>query len=509
MSDIIPSTDSLIGAPLLSDERPGSGELLEESTSKFPFEAFETEKPEVNNPTVSVKDPWMLQPLNVCQDVSGYPDPPEGAEIFPLDTPDCVSSLGRKPLDYFNIVYEAAQSRSNGVEVGDSCWNKFSGHGVVGIFPATTNHINQPEDLSNNWTASNASATLGDQTVNGMRLYKVTQSAAGGYISNDNVNVSNNGQGYAILKNGNIPAGETAKINMNGYASCQLTVDFVNQTVTGDTYLAIWRENWIDDDTVEIYWYISGAVDAVTTTRIHANTAGSANDYIYAGMIFLGDDVSCISPYVRLGRQECILDYPFALTSGKFSFGFWFYPLFNYDIGTYPIILCFKSAATHNFQIYYDSGQFSAAVKGASNSRVLQSQEFDDGSSHDTLNQWLYIAGAIDPTTESTAGSWFKVYGDDGVDATADEEWNAALDAYVGWSNILSIGREGAGGEDPATGWFNDFIIIDDTLWTEAEADNYFSGGVPWKISDRLLGKNSNWCINANGDAFFRRVFAG
>ena len=431
-------------------------------------------------------------------------------ELFELNTPDCISSKGRVP-SRIDINYQPAKATLNGNEIVDNSFIKWPGRGCTGIFAAQLPDIRQPEDLSNTggWTYSNCSAVLSDYYVQGHRLTKLTQSAAGGSVYDTSSNIADNGSGYCILRNGNIPAGELTKINMNSYADCDITITWSTKTVTDNTYVDS-ISNWLDDNTVEIYWKFGGTVDTCTDWRIYVNTAGSSGDYIYAGAANV-QSTHGFTPYTRLGREEGKLEYPFKLTTGKFSFGFWFYPLYCYDNTYYPMILCFKNSTSDFFELYWHQGndKFYCDVKGLTNQRSLISQQFDDGTSYDTLNQWLYFAGAIDPTTGSTAGSWFKVYGDNGISETADDAWNDVLDSYNGFIPLLSIGRESAGTNEVANGWFTDFIIRDNYLWTEAEADEHYSSNKPYYSPSRLLGNNGNFKLDKFGNAYFRNLTVG
>ena len=92
------------------------------------------------------------------------------------------------------------------------------------------------------------------------------------------------------------------------------------------------------------------------------------------------------------GYAEFLLTMP-----NTFSFEMLAYPNFAYDTADDPCIFSWYWTANIYFKLYYNhtDDKFRCEYKDGGTARYLESQQFDDGSSHDNISAWLTFGGAL------------------------------------------------------------------------------------------------------------------
>lgn len=152
--------------------------------------------------------------------------------------------------------------------------------------------------------------------------------------------------------------------------------------------------------------------------------------------------------------------------STKFSFEFKLYPNFAYDVVSNQPILSWDYEG-HGFALYYDAILDKFVVEyEAGVSRYMYSRQFDDGSSHEDINQWLTISGSIDLTTGTDSGS--ELYVNRVLDSDA---WTDSITPLESEYAVMCVRGGPAGVGDYKINYFRLYL---DKLVTAADIENGF-----------------------------------
>jgi hypothetical protein len=134
---------------------------------------------------------------------------------------------------------------------------------------------------------------------------------------------------------------------------------------------------------------------------------------------------------------EYLLELP-----SKFSFLFEWEPTFSYDTASEKKVISWTLSATQFFTISYvvSPDQFQVLWQDGGTFRTLNSQQFDDGTSHTDLNQKLRFIVSIDLTTGTTAGSSFTVEPLETGSSSTDTTWSGNIDSKTSNFQQLAFG---------------------------------------------------------------------
>ncbi|MHA1225259.1 MAG: NosD domain-containing protein [Candidatus Hodarchaeales archaeon] len=113
-------------------------------------------------------------------------------------------------------------------------------------------------------------------------------------------------------------------------------------------------------------------------------------------------------------------------------------PYFAYDTDMNPRIFTWRIDNTHRLILYYRSAEDKIRLYwiDGGTGRSLWSQQFDDGTNYDNLNQWLDIVGIIDLRTSQSTGSSLYVNW-----VLQDSNWGGNVDIKSSNFPLLSIGH--------------------------------------------------------------------
>jgi hypothetical protein len=160
-------------------------------------------------------------------------------------------------------------------------------------------------------------------------------------------------------------------------------------------------------------------------------STAALNEYFYVDDIRLTSHTVPGSHYLSSGYIEtlCPLTETFTLQI-KFK------PTFAYNPGSYQYLCSWRVSATQRLGIWFDhvGARFWVAWQDGGTAQTLVSAQYDDGSSHRNINQWITLTAAIDLSTGTTAGSalW--------MDKTQDDTaWSGNIDAKVTEFNKAQI----------------------------------------------------------------------
>jgi hypothetical protein len=159
-------------------------------------------------------------------------------------------------------------------------------------------------------------------------------------------------------------------------------------------------------------------------------------------------------------------------------------PLFNWHTWIHHRFVEWYIDNTHRFMLFYDKDEdkISAYWYDGTAIRLLQSSQFDDGSSHIDINQWLLIDVVFDLSGTSA------LYIDRSV---ADITWGGTPDTKTSNFQILSVGHED--GSNQADSLFAYMIIIPDYAASSDDISNDFENVeqemIYWDFNGQAVGR--------------------
>ena len=442
---------------------------------------------------------------------------PVGYELWELNTPDCISSNGRYPLDDINIIYEPAYVTEQSIDTYKNSWNKFTDKGTIGVFRDTTNLIAEPEDMTTSWTNQNSTDEASDLYFNGSKFTKITgdNTATFARVSYTIGNLaSSNYSAQVVFKRND--ATQSALQYWDGTSNkLEIVITWATKSVVANSGTLMFA-NFYGDDIVQIGGVsdttaAAGSNDLLILYPVYGE-AGNTTKYGWATAAMVENNLYP-TPYTPTTRSAGALNYLYTIpSSGKFSFSMWIRPWFLYNTTFHKYLMSWYNTGGHAFNLTFNSSSdvFMIYYEAGTAGKTLVSQQFDDGTSFDNLNQWLFIAGAIDLTISAGTGQFFKVYGDNGTSSTEDTAFSGTIDAFSNFSELskhkLNIGSTFIGDDYAGDTLITDFMFLPDTLLTESDFDTHYTNDKPYFTNNRILGKNCNYRLDEFGNAYFRNL---
>jgi len=182
------------------------------------------------------------------------------------------------------------------------------------------------------------------------------------------------------------------------------------------------------------------------------------------------------------GWTEHLLDMP-----DKFTLEIECYPNFDYDTADDQYLVGWYIDSNNYFIIFYDASEdkFRAELSVAGSSVYLESGQFDDGTSHTDINQWLIITVAIDTTTGDTSGSQLWI-----DRSSEDTAWSGNVPAIGAALNLLQIRHQNETSGDYKINYLKifDSYIADDTAVGNAFEDVKYEE-IFWDFNGQTVGK--------------------
>lgn len=279
--------------------------------------------------------------------------------------------------------------------------------------------------------------------VNGNQLYKIiNEDTSSCYVDKDILFNSNENKSFQLIAKKGNTATSSFKIIEDKSGT---PVDILDITITWTTKAftetagSVHSYEWIDDETVWI-GCITSIVDMTKTHTIRLLTDGTAvGDYTYYGALMAEDNVYP-TPYVYPNKVRKIKNnsYDFSLPE-TFTIDTIINPWFIYNTPDIKTIAKFPLSASSYFSIEYNptTDMFEVKWRDGGTERVLQSQQFDDGTTYDDINQEIRITASIDLTTGDTSGSELWI---DNV--STDTTWSGNIDLKTSSFNTFNIGND-------------------------------------------------------------------
>ena len=379
-------------------------------------------------------------------------------------------------------------------------YKPISKQGAIGIFQKTKNLVDFPEDLTDaSWLDENANITpsLSDYSINGKRFTKLLITDANPAFTYKDVEVTTATPSFQAIFMHGLSDVTVIDLTERGVATRgTITITWSTKTIVAANGATNLEYVWITD---KVVWVAATAVAVVIANdveiHIYPDTTEANGDYIYVTAVMV-EDIAYPTPYTPTERaKDGVLNYPFEMPE-KFSVCFWVRPWFVFDTVIWHRLLAWYVSGTQFFRIMYETGSdtiYAQFIDGGAG-QCLLSQQFDDGTAHDDINQWIFVAVAIDLSAQSQTASRLKVYADT---IGEDTVWAAAPDAKSTTFPTLSVGQEAGGNE--ADSFISDLMILPNVLMTEEQMDRHYNTRRPWYSLSEVASFDRQVRIDRNG----------
>jgi len=317
-----------------------------------------------------------------------------------------------------------------------------AGGAALEVFRATTNIIDDPEDMTAaSWLEADSTATLTDLYYDSKRFTKVLASAATGRVYQALTFTGDGVKAVSVIaKYGDDTTSQLVLRDITAAAfRLEMTITWATKVITETTGSAH-RIIWLDDETVWLFC-ITTAVTAANVNHIRLiSPVNTKHSYFTAAQ---AEDLICPTPYVNGVRAVTHPDETFEMPS-QFTVDMIVRPWFTYDSAVAHRFVEWYIDVNHRSYIYFLNGNDKIRFqwKDGGTDRVLESQVFDDGSVLTDINQRIRITVSIDLTTGDTSGSRLIVEPLEVGAIAEDTVWSGAIDAHTTTYPILSIGHE-------------------------------------------------------------------
>lgn len=328
-----------------------------------------------------------------------------------------------------------------------------AGGEALEVFQATDNLVTDPEDLTTgNWTPSNCDRVLSDFYYDGKRFTKLTNNGANtGFVYQSYTDTwATLTPSFSVkIKKGN-SAGNTTQYLVQNTTTAgdafNIIIDWDNypNALGTPTDGVLHDYTWYDSETLELR-IICATMDA-DTNDLRIICFGSNNttdgEYTYWTAV-QAEDLPYPTPYVNGSRAKNNPDETFEMPS-QFTIDMIVKSWFVYDTAATKMVYSWYIDATHRCRIYYSAGSdiYFAEFHDGGTARFLQSQQFDNGTSHTNINQIIRIIVSIDLTTGDTTGSRLIVEPLESGAIAEDITWSGNIDILSSTFPTLSIGHE-------------------------------------------------------------------
>lgn len=421
-------------------------------------------------------------------------DPIQGdVELFDLMQPDCASSLGRRPTSREICYFPAKLKDQNDTEY-DNLWSKWTGRGAIGVFKATTNLVQSPEDLTNSsyWSASDlTSRTLLTDTWQGRRWTRL--------LSNGTTNAANVNFTYGALASTKasfqvcmrkVDATTSGFTVYDSTAPAHRALIYVTWATKAFTVAigsaTIVSANWYAGDTiVEVQVAITGLTSGnslqVYCYPTYNTTEAKSCDYT-AVML---ENSPYPTPYTPTSRAAGSIDYSMQCpTAGAFEA--WVRPWGGY-VAAHYMLFQFGTSGGQAMLVYHNYSQakwYALLYKDATH--YTQKMQTTAHGSDAEWQVWQHIKVAWNLTTGSVS-----LY-INGVLQTGDSSVNDG--AGTAPDAKLAVG---AASDDtyPIDGLITDLLIWD----TADTSTDHYTAGVAWYDPLEVTNKYRTVRINDYG----------
>ena len=417
-------------------------------------------------------------------------------ELFPLNTPDCISSQKRKPLFGKNITYERPMICDENDNEYNNPMIKWYNRGTIGAFRATENLVSDPENqTTSNWSEEGSSASLSGLYWKGRRFTKLTGLGTLPYCRVRQNFTITAGVNYAItitFRRGYSSLGDTYNnFKVEFYASgdnARLNVPWDKSGATIGSQGTIISEKWYGD-VVEVK-FIAHTTSATSIglycSVIYTEDAGvkvPTDSYGYLTAIQM-EKMDYPTPYTPTSRDIGALIYAFEW-SQQGTIECWVRPWFTYDVTANKYIFSNYDGGSSDVQILlrYDVSRdkWNFYLSDGSNNVSMISSQI---TSNTDLWKWWHFK-----VTWDTENDDYYFY----IDGVSVGDTTATVNAVTFNNNlsISSIPRYTSPSPHVFDGLITDLLYKD---YVDTSVEHY-EKNIPYRNKTEILGEDTSWKI--------------
>lgn len=302
-----------------------------------------------------------------------------------------------------------------------------------------TNSVVDSLDLSSdNWTKTDTDVNDSGMTVASEILWElVSNTTSLSHIDSFDIDAfSVKYMVSIIVKKGNM---DQVGLDVYGNGVSEGTVDIVfsTQTITPSNGAVVHRVEWLESDMVRVHFLtdvLDGTYTYVLRLFVDTNSPYVVDDFTYFTQPQMTFDERLL-PFIETTEEEGLVTHPYFM-SDIFTIDTVIKPMYLYDVvfdqGVIALIPDDEATMGEGkLLLRYDTGtsKFIVEWMNSGTLRTLTSNQFDDGSSFDNINQSLRFIISLELSLGGINDSRFIVLSvDDDVILNEDTAWSGTPD---------------------------------------------------------------------------------
>jgi len=449
-------------------------------------------------------------------------------ELFELATPDCVSSLGRRPTADSFVHFEPGMVTADGrpryanpvarwpaEAVADPQDIELTadptgvGRGVIGVFAEAWNATPSAFHMgSSDWGITNITLATSERAFKSHRFTTLTSTVNGANANSNGMVVEaaeNHIQPWSIVLAYGGTDAELRLRDVTGAADrLNIDINFTTKAVTVNTGTLVY-ERWYGNDIVELGGWTAALVTSQTNVMewwIYPSAASTDSiDVMHPTFTYQTNDYQAPLPWRGYGAGAGRLLYPFNDWANSGTVEFWYFPLFGRLTAADAYLIDSRDpdsplATADYVNLRYDiaNDRYELRIQDDATNLLQTAGPAFAGEAHQV---WTHLFLTWDKAANDIA-----LY-IDGVLATADTTTGSGItNIDMVLSKWLSVGTSptlAASGESNAHGYVTDLRVRMGTVETPA-THRHFDRDRPWYRKDRMLGDNGTFRLDRFGN---------
>ena len=329
-----------------------------------------------------------------------------------------------------------------------------SGSGSLkNISQAYTNLVQDPTDLTTgNWAGANVAVTDTGETLLGEIIWEVASSVSGTFRFLETAQITTSSD--IIVYRGITRKGTSNKtgLKINNVTTASqagtVSVQFDTKELTPSGGAVLLDYTWLDNDTVELVVLAdSGSITIGDNIeyQIFANFDVSDTTNTFWTQPQLTEGSTTMYPFIDGSKSADVIDETFTMPD-RFTFDMIVTPNFAYDDSANRRLFVWFIDSTHYLRLIYlvsaDAWRLDWIDEGGSLA-VLQSQQFDDGTSFTNINQRIRLTVSLDLISGGVSDSRLITTPLENGNIFEDSSFGSTPSIKTSTFNTLSIGYDG------------------------------------------------------------------